>query len=566
MRPGWLGVVWPTLVRLARAFRALLLGEAGGRAAILFAALGSMLLAINVLNVVNSYVGRDFMTAIEQRNGEAFVRMALLYFAVFGASTVVAVLHRFAEDHLGLVWREWLTARTVRSYLANRVYYRLSMAGELTNPDQRIAEDVRSFTTTALGFLLMFSSGLLTAIAFSGVLWSISPWLFAAAVSYATIGTFATIWLGRPLVRLQYQQSDREADLRADLIHVRENAESVALRQREGWVAARVVRRLDALVENTRRIIRVSRNVGFFTTAYNYGIQIVPALLVAPLYFRGEVEFGVITQSAMAFSQLLGAFSLLVTEFRSLSTFAAVLNRLNMLSDAVERSEEPQASCLEIAERDDALAFEALTLRGLDGRVLVRDLGVSIPATPQLVLVTGHAPARQALFHAVAGLWQAGEGRIERPGGDALMLQPERPYLPPGTLRELIVSATREAPPKVAIARVLSQLGVAAAAVRAGGLDQEHSWPERLSLGEQQLFAIARVALAEPRFALLDRPSRSLAPNELARALRVLAGRGVATLVFEDHGLFVGRHDAVLELRDDATWSFRRAGAVAIGE
>ena len=160
------------------------------------------------------------------------------------------------------------------------------------------------------------------------MLWSISPLLFVVAVGYAGLGSAFTLVFGRPLVRLNYDQSDREASFRADLVHVRENAESIALLRRQGRLGARLARRLDALLANARRIIAVNRNLSFFTTGYNYGIQLIPALIIGPLFIRGQVEFGVITQSAMAFSQLLGAFSLVVTQIQSLSSYAAVLARL----------------------------------------------------------------------------------------------------------------------------------------------------------------------------------------------------------------------------------------------
>ena len=148
------------------------------------------------------------------------------------------------------------------------------------------------------------------------------------------------------------------------------------------------------------------------------------------------------------------------------------------------------------------------------------------------------------------------------------MFLPERPYLPPGTLRELLVpNETIDPPTRAAIAAVLGELGIASAATRAGGLEEEQSWSERLSLGEQQLFAIARVALAVPRFALLDRPSRALAPGELARSLRVLAAHRVATIVFEEHDEFVGHCDVVLEVHEDASWSLQqRAGPRSLSQ
>ena len=142
---------------------------------------------------------------------------------------------------------------------------------------------------------------------------------------------------GRPLVELNYRQSDREADFRATLIHVRENAESIALLRREDRLRARLLHRIDELVDNYRRITSVNRDLGFFTTGYNYLIQIIPALIIAPRFIRGEIEFGVITQSAMAYAQLLGAFSLIINQFGSISSFAAVVARLSELVGAVDR-------------------------------------------------------------------------------------------------------------------------------------------------------------------------------------------------------------------------------------
>ena len=163
---------------------------------------------------------------------------------------------------------------------------------------------MRNLTTTTLTFVLLVVNGSFTILAFSGVLWTISPLLFGVAVAYAAVGSLLTLVLGRPLIWLNYNQSDKEAVFRADLIHVRENAESLALSHREPLIKARLLHHLDELAGNFKQMVAVSRNLGFFTTGYNYLIQIIPALIVAPLYIRGEVEFGVITQSAMAFSQL----------------------------------------------------------------------------------------------------------------------------------------------------------------------------------------------------------------------------------------------------------------------
>jgi vitamin B12/bleomycin/antimicrobial peptide transport system ATP-binding/permease protein len=222
--------------------------------------------------------------------------------------------------------------------MADGTYHRLAMSGDLANPDQRIAEDTRAFTATTLSFALMTINSAFTILAFSGVLWSISPTLFLISVFYAALGSYLTIKLARPLVQLNSDQLDHEASFRSALIHVRENAESIRLERRSESQIEGLNERLDQLVANFRRITSINRNVGFFSTGYNWLIQLIPILIIAPAFMRGEIEFGVITQSAMVFTTLVAAFSLIVTQFQSLSSYAAVVSRLGSLVDAFESS------------------------------------------------------------------------------------------------------------------------------------------------------------------------------------------------------------------------------------
>src|SRR6185503_15880387 len=256
--------------RFARMFRRFAASESGRKARWLFVALLALLVTINGLNVINSYVGRDFMTALERRATSSFIRQALLYVGVFALSTLAIVFLRFTEETLALTWREWLTQWAVRRYLKPPVYHRLSdrliANGEVANPDQRISEDVRAFTATTLSFLILVLNGTFTIVAFSGVMWSISPLLFLVTIAYAAVGSLLAVAWGRPLVRLNDAQFDREANFRAELIHVRENAESVAIARREDRLESRLLRRLDDLATNFRRIIAVNRNLGLFTT------------------------------------------------------------------------------------------------------------------------------------------------------------------------------------------------------------------------------------------------------------------------------------------------------------
>jgi vitamin B12/bleomycin/antimicrobial peptide transport system ATP-binding/permease protein len=401
--------------------------EVGGKAKLLFALLILLLFGINGLNVLNSYVGRDFMTAIENKDMGGFTHFALLYVGVFALSTLVAVYFRYSEERLGLVWRNWLTARAVERYLDNRTYFRLQDTGDLANPDQRISEDIRYLTATTLSFVLLLLNASFTVIAFSGVMWSISPLLFVVAVSYAALGSFMTVLLGKPLIRLNYDQLDKEANFRSRLIHVRENADSIALLRREARLKYQLLERLEDLTANFQRIILVNRNLGFFTTGYNYMIQIIPALVVAPLFIKGEAQFGVIAQSAIAFAHLLGAFSLIVTQFQSISAYTAVIARLAGLREAMDENQPTGAPNIEICNDCDRLAFDALTLRSpRSGRVLVKALSVSVPRGKRLLII---APNESAKTGSVPRDRRAlGRRRRANPA-------PERPraHVPPGT-------------------------------------------------------------------------------------------------------------------------------------
>lgn len=568
--------------RVLREVRLFLATSEGRNARFLVGFLILFTLGISALNVVNSYVGRDFMTAIEHRDSEEFVWKAIVYIGVFLLSTVVAVFYRYCEERLGLLWREKLTRRLIERYLARKIYFRLDSEGKVTNPDQRIAEDVRAFTATTLSFVLLFLNASIAVLAFSGVLWSISPTLFIVAVIYALGGSYLAIALGRSLVGLNYNQLDKEANFRSDLIHVRENAEAVALLNRERRLKSRLMDHLDDLVNNFRLIILVNRNLGFFTTGYNNLVQVIPALVVAPLFMRGEMEFGVITQSAMAFAHLIGAFSLIVTNFQSISSFAAVVTRLGSLEEAIEEVgmtatcerdagwDTFEESCFgqgpALIEDNGGVAYQNLTLRSpVDGHTLIQALNVSLASGQRVLIVGTNDEAKLALLRATAGIWEYGSGNIVRPPSGRIQFLPERPYMPPGTLRELLVHTGQEE--KVSdgqIQAILADLELEPVLERSEGLYTQKDWDNVLSLSEQQLLAFARLFLAAPDAVFLDRVSSALNPDEVALVLNMLRARGITYLMLgrSRHGRRetddkLEHYDAILELNGEGAWKWK---------
>jgi putative ATP-binding cassette transporter len=387
-------------------------------------------------------------------------------------------------------------------------------------------------------------------------------WLFLAAVVYAASGSLMTVLLGKRLIRLDVLQFKKEADLRYDLIQVRTRAEPIALLGGERDEGARVRGRLARVVENMRAMIALNRNIAFFTEGFNFFIQLIPVLIVAPLYVRGEVEFGKITQAMMAFATVMNAFSLIVREFSRISLFGAVVERLGHVWEAIEE-EAPAARkpAIEFVEDAGRVAYDRLTLvTPTDGRLLLKELPLEVPRGLRLLITGPGGSGRTALLRATAGLWTAGAGRISRPPAGAVLFLPQQPHLSAGSLRDQLLYATGKcAVPDERLLAVLRKVGFGAALERLGGLGAEHSWANVLSLGEQQQLAFARLLLANPRFAFLDEPTSGLDRETGRRLYEALSHTGITYVsVAGDPGL-VDYHDAVLELLPGGAWQLAPA-------
>lgn len=546
-----------TRKRLVQVVQGFLKSDAGGKGRRLAILLVVLMLVINALNVMTSYVGRDFMSAIERRNPSVFAQQAILYIVMFACSTAAAVFFRFCEERLGLLWRESLTRQLTEAYLKHCLR-RQGDADRVANPDQRIAEDVRAFTTTSLSFALLLLNGTFTVIAFSGVLWSISQTLFVVAVIYAAGGSALAIRLGRPLIGLNFRQSDREANFRSELIHIRDHADAVAVTHNEPLFSRRLSQRIGDWASNMRRLIAVNRNLSFFTTGYNLLIQIIPALIVAPLFFSHKVEFGVITQSAGAFAILLGAFSLIVTQFQSISAFAAVIARLSELAGSIERAIDRPTTPIRMRTESRRLRFESIELLAVDtGVPLVRDLDLAIPERANLLVSGPNVAARHAMFHLLAGDWERGSGVLVTPDPGRMMLLPERPYLPTGTLRQILrVEGGDFRVNDLRTRQALRLLDLDDVVLRVGGLDVVRDWSECLSLAEQQLFSCVRAIAANPDFIIFDRPGTTLKNPELEDVLTAFRKMGQGSVTLSGTGEASELFDALLTIEMDGRWAY----------
>ena len=291
-----------------------------------------MLCETQLAVMLNEKTG-EMTSALAAQEADRFwsaVRASLIVLAI---AVPVYAFYYYMRDAFSNGWRRWLTARFLDGYLGSRRYYELNTAGDIDNPDQRISEDINSFTGRSINFLLIFIGSMMQLVAFSAVLWSISHVLVGFLALYAIVGTVGALFIfGAPLIRLNFWQLRREADFRFGLIRLRENAESIAFYRGETQERAEIDVRFGAVYANYARLIKKQRSLNLFQRAFSQLTLVVPSIILANDVLEGRLEVGRAVQAAGAFVAVLGAVSLIVDNFESLSRFVAGIDRLHTLS------------------------------------------------------------------------------------------------------------------------------------------------------------------------------------------------------------------------------------------
>lgn len=513
-------------------------------------------LSVSGMNVTISYVGNFFMTALSERDAPTFWRFFIVYGGVFAIATPFVVYYRYIQELLGLRWRDWMTGNFMGQYFHERAYYDINSQQSIDNPDQRISEDIRNFTQTSLQFLLIFLNAFIDVIAFTGILLSKSIFLGVFLLGYAVLGTIIIAFLGRRLIALNFNQLRKEANFRYGLVHVRDNAESIAFYRGEIRETGQLRRRFVEVLRNYNFLIGWQRNIEFFRTPYRYATYILASAILAPMYFAGDIQFGDITQANFAFSQIFESLALVVLQIRQLSEFAAGVNRLETFSDVLTQ-EPPEEAPEEIETiEDDRIALEQVSLMTPKShRLLVQNLDAQLEPGQGLVIVGHSGVGKSSLLRAIAGLWNQGNGRIIRPNLSEMLFLPQRPYMLLGSLRDQLLYPNLDAnASNDELFAALREVNLADLPERVGGMDVELDWTTVLSLGEQQRLAFARLLLSNPRYAVLDEATSALDLTNEANLYNHLRAKDTTFISVGHRPSLLQYHDFVLELSDDASW------------
>jgi putative ATP-binding cassette transporter len=527
-----------------------------------------LLLAYTGLSVVLNNKRGVLISALSAKDEPRFWETVIIFIGVLVLYAPLLAGYRYLRDRLSLQWRRWLTNRFLDNYFRDRAYYTLNTSNaDIDNPDQRIAEDVRSFTQESLTFLLVLVESVLSVIAFSGVLWGISRPLVFFLLLYALVGTLVTtVVFGKPLVRLNFEQLKKEADFRFSLVRIRENAEAIAFYRGEDQESNQIKHRFLEVFDNVKRLLIWELNLNVLTNAYEFIPFILPALVVAPAIFAGEIEVGKVSEAQGAFVRVFFSLNVVVARFQALTTFGAGINRLYTFAEFLEQTEttadpeisEPQPTIQTTAA--NRVAVEHLTLQTPNyQRTLIEDLSVELPTGQGLLVMGPSGCGKSSLLRAIAGLWKSGKGAIVRPEADQILFLPQRPYMILGTLRDQLRYPNIHLEVEDAhLKQVLEQVNLADLDERFEGFDAEADWADVLSLGEQQRLTFARLLLNKPNYAILDEATSALDLDNEERLYQHLRAIGTTFLSVGHRSTLANYHQLVLELSQDQTWHVRQ--------
>ena len=494
-----------------------------------------------------SFFSRDWFNAIQNKDEATFWLQLFTVFLPWAFLFIASAVTEFVvQSTMVIRWRRWLTDYYVNGWLSGHTHYRMSLGGAGTdNPDQRISEDISRFIDGGqvgyglYSFTITLISKLSSLVSFAIILWDLSAnftlpyttiavpgFLFWVALIYAGIGTTLTHLIGRPLVTLSFARQRYEADFRFSLARLREYSEQVALLRGEATEQKSLGRVFGSIIQNYFQIIGCRKRLTAFTSSYGQLSPFIPYIVAAPFYFSGKITLGIMTQTARAFGSVNEALTFFVTYYVSLAEFKSVVDRLTSFDAALERAHSYGTGLRKHAEptsEEKTLDIAAFTLELPDGRAIVRGSDLQFAANEHVLSTGPSGSGKSTLFRAISGIWPFGQGTITLPKDSRVMLLPQKPYIPIGSLKAAI---TYPSPPDDFDDEMIREVLTAAQLDHfIDKIHVEEIWSQSLSGGEQERLSLARALLAKPDWLFLDEATAAMEETMEAKIYAALAQR-----------------------------------------
>jgi putative ATP-binding cassette transporter len=470
------------------------------------------------LNVLLTFQSNGLYTALQELDAPTFWKFIWI-FAILATIYVILVLVTFYIGQAQIIhWRLWLNEQMVGDWMSGAAYHRgRFVSTPVDNPDQRIQQDITSYTSDSQTLALGAVSSSVSLVSFTIILWQLSgpitlfglqiprAMVFLAYI-YVIIATVLAFRIGRPLIRLNFLNELLTASYRYALVRVRDNSENIAFYRGEQVENRGLMSRFGAVIANTWAIVFRSLKFQGFNLVVSQIAVVFPVIIQAPRFFAQEITLGDVTQTAQAFDQVEGSLSFFRLAYDDFASYRASLNRLTQLQDANHEARALPAPATE--DRESGLSVQDLDVRLPDGRPLLTDLDLNLDSGESLLVRGASGSGKTTLLRSLAGLWPYVDGSIERPLDGRAMFCGQQPYLPLGTLRTgLAYPLPAETLSDDEAAETLRAMQLGHLVDR---LDVETDWSKTLSPGEQQRLAFGRILLAKPSLVFLDETTSAL--------------------------------------------------------
>ncbi|MEH2403271.1 ABC transporter ATP-binding protein/permease [Nostoc sp.] len=517
-----------------------------------------LIFALVAATTYNSFIHRYLIDVIIQEKDYSKFTYTISFYAVgLVLITLLVGFTKFIKKQISLDWYQWLDNHILNKYLNNRAYYKINFQADIDNPDQRLSQEIEPITSSALSFSAILLEKALEMITFLIVVWSISQQIAVALLLYTIIGNLIAVYLNKELIKINQAELESKADYSYCLTHVRNHAESIAFFQGEKQELNIIQRRFSILIKNIKEKINWERNQAIFNRGYRATIEFLTLLVLAPLFIRGDIDFGEIGQATTACYFFAGALEELIAEFGVSGRFSSYVERLSDFSDALEAvAKEPENVGTIKTIEENYFAFENVTLQTPNyEQVIVENLSLSVGPGEGLLIVGPSGRGKSSMLRAIAGLWNAGTGRLVRPPLKEVLFLPQRPYIILGTLREqLLYPKTNRQLTDAELKEVLQQVNLQNLLSRIEGFDTEVPWENILSLGEQQRLAFARLLVTNPRFTILDEATSALDLKNEGNLYQQLQETKTTFISVGHRESLFNYHQWVLELSQDSSW------------